>query len=71
MSTITIELLNDKAIHLLQDLELLNIIRISNNDIDVPDWHKDIVRERIKNAKPEDLVDWESLEKKLDEKYGV
>ena len=72
MKTITIELLNDNAIHLLQDLELLNIIRIptentNNDDLIIPEWHKEIVRERRKNTKPEDYIDWNTMMKKLEQ----
>lgn len=41
------------------------------NDLIVPEWHKEIVRERRKNTKREDYINWDTLEKKLDEKYGV
>lgn len=34
-------------------------------DIIVPEWHKEIVRERIKNAKPEDYIPWEEARKQL------
>lgn len=76
MQTITIELLNNKALNLLKDLEQLNIIRIPatekiEQDLVIPEWHKDIVRERRKNAKHEDYIDWNTLEKKLDKKYVV
>ena len=36
----------------------------------VPEWHKDIVRERIRTAKEEDYIPWEEVKRKLDEKYG-
>lgn len=35
------------------------------DDIVVPEWHKEIVRERIKNAKPEDYIPWEEARKQL------
>lgn len=40
-----------------------------NNEFDIPEWHKEIVRDRIKNSKPEDYIPWEVVEKKLDAKY--
>lgn len=39
-------------------------------DFVVPEWHKEIVRERIKNTKEEDYIPWEEVKKKLDIKYG-
>jgi hypothetical protein len=31
----------------------------------IPEEHKEIVRERIKNSRPEDLIPWEEARKKL------
>jgi len=31
----------------------------------VPEWQKKIVRERIKNTKPEDYLSWEEVEQQL------
>ncbi len=39
MRTITIDIINEKAIHLLQDLELLKLIRI-RKDKEGVDWGK-------------------------------
>ena len=32
----------------------------------VPEWHKDIVLNRIKNAKAEDYVDWDTMMEMLE-----
>ncbi|MCB9032784.1 MAG: hypothetical protein H6553_03015 [Chitinophagales bacterium] len=63
MKTITIELLNDNAIHLLQDLELLNIIKLPRKDVDIPDWHKPIIDERLEylEQNPDDVTDFDDL----------
>jgi hypothetical protein len=63
MKSLTIELLNDNAIHLLQDLELLNIIRLPNKNIEIPDWHKSIIDERIADyeANSNDVKDFDEL----------
>jgi hypothetical protein len=37
----------------------------STVDFIIPEWQKELVRERIKNSKPEDYVSWETLEKNL------
>lgn len=34
-------------------------------DMDIPEEHKLIVRERIKNSRPEDLISWEEARKQL------
>ncbi len=31
----------------------------------VPEWQKEIVRERIKNTKPEDYLSWEGVRQQL------
>jgi hypothetical protein len=63
MKTLTIELVNDNAIHLLQDLELLNIIRLPNKNIEIPDWHKAILEERIADyeVNSNDVKDFDEL----------
>lgn len=39
-------------------------------DFVVPEWHKEIVRKRIRNTKEEDYIPWEEVKKELDIKYG-
>ena len=34
-------------------------------DLDIPEEHKAIVRERIKNSKPEELIPWQEARKQL------
>jgi hypothetical protein len=43
----------------------LEISQEKTVDFIVPEWQKELVRERIKNSKPEDYVSWETLEKQL------
>jgi len=42
-----------------------NITVNQTEDFDVPEWHKEIVLKRIKNAKEEDFIPWEEARKKL------
>jgi hypothetical protein len=35
------------------------------DDIEIPEEHKAIVRERIKNSKPEDMMPWKEARKQL------
>ena len=71
-----------KQIEKINDADLLKTVKsvidygLKNNvvvekDLIVPEWHKDIVSERKKNAKPENYTDWNILENQLDKKYGV
>ena len=41
---------------------------MKNDNIEIPEAHKNIVRKRIKNTKPEDYLTWEELEAKLNKK---
>ena len=38
-------------------------------DFEVPKWQQELVLERMKNAKPEDYLDWEDVKKELDKKW--
>ena len=38
-------------------------------DFEVPEWHKKIVLDRIKNSKPEDYIAWKDFKKELKRKY--
>ena len=54
----------------LQDISLiekLKKLRAKNDtaDFTVPEWQKNIVRDRIKNTKPEDSLSWEDVEKQV------
>lgn len=36
------------------------------DDFEVPQWHKEIVRERIKNSKEKELLDWNTIKDDFD-----
>lgn len=40
-------------------------------DFTVPEWQKEIVRQRIKNAKPENFKSYSEVQKNLKKKYGL
>ncbi|MBK7137966.1 MAG: hypothetical protein IPH74_02605 [Bacteroidetes bacterium] len=67
-----IELINDvdllKTVKSIIDYGLKNSATIEQ-DLVVPEWHKEIVLERRKNAKREDYIDWNTMMQKL-EKIG-
>ena len=39
-------------------------------DFEIPEWQKEMVLERMKNAKPEDYLDAKKSLSKLKKKYG-
>jgi hypothetical protein len=39
-----------------------------SRELDIPEEHKTIVRSRIKNSKPEEMISWEDARKKLKSK---
>jgi len=39
---------------------------IEDTATEVPDWQKDLVRDRIKNSKEEDLLDWDQVKDDFD-----
>ena len=54
----------------LQDItviEELKEIRLKNDTADpiIPEWQRQLVRDRIKNTKPEDYKSWEEIEQQL------
>jgi len=52
----------DKLEALKAFLKALKIkVEFSNTEFDIPDEHKKIVLERIKNSKSENLLDWDSV----------
>lgn len=45
---------------------------ISEDEIILQDWHKEIIDERLKSVQdhPEKLIDWETLERNIKLKHG-
>ncbi len=71
-----------KKIESIEDADLLNTVKSMidyglkqnssiKNSIEIPEWHKELVQERRKNAKPENYLEWDALETLLDKKYGI
>ena len=61
----------DKANLLLEFLKSLNYVSSveqvdDEQDFEVPELHKKLVRERIKNSKASDLLDWETVKDSFD-----
>ena len=59
----------------IEDIELIRTIKLllsyglkkqkELSVYEIPEEHKKLVRERIKNAKPEDTLDWEEVKDKF------
>ena len=54
----------------LQDISLIEKLKkirkkSDTSDFTVPEWQKNIVRERIKNTKEQDYLSWEEVEKQF------
>jgi len=63
MKQVTIKLPNEQMAFFKQLMEKLGFE--IEQEVTIPDTHKTIVRERIKNSKPEALLPWKSARKKL------
>lgn len=48
-------------------MELVNQLglEVTNDNLEIPEWHKEIVLDRIKNAKDEDFFSLDDLDNKI------
>ena len=51
-----------------QQKKIVSLIQ-EQGEGEVPEWHKKIVLDRIKNSKPEDYIEWKDFKKELKRKY--
>ena len=68
--TIDINTANIQAQKLLAFLESLDFVKIEKSEMEVPEFHKNIVRERLRTAKPSDYIAWEDVKKEFDAFLG-
>lgn len=53
----------------LQDVSLIEKLKsIQDDNIEIPESHKNLVRDRIKNTNSEDYLVWEEVEAKLNKR---
>lgn len=64
MKEIILKIPDQKVDFVLELIEQLGL-EISSEEMEIPEEHKAIVRERIKTAKPEDMVPWEEARKQF------
>jgi len=75
MQIISIELLNDNALSLLKELEVLNILRLVKTEEaaeEIADAHKAIIDGRLADyrANPDSALDWEETKNELSRKWS-
>ena len=48
------------------------IEREEKDTFEIPEWHKEIVLQRLKeyHSNPEDVLDWVEVQKEIETKYG-
>jgi hypothetical protein len=63
MKQVTISLPNEQLDFFIQLVHKLGFA--VEQEITIPEEHKLVVRERIRNSKPEDLISWKAARKKL------
>jgi hypothetical protein len=64
MKEITLKI-PDKKLGFFMELVKQLGFEVTKDDFVIPEEHKAIVRERIKNAKPEDYIPWDEARKQL------
>jgi hypothetical protein len=64
MREITLKIPEDKYDFFMEVFNQLGL-ETSDNDFAIPEWQKEIVLERIKNAKEEDFFSLDDLDKKI------
>jgi hypothetical protein len=63
---VTLDIDDSKAAFLLELLSSLDYVTIdTDTQFEVPEWHKEIVRQRIKDATPNDYITWDEMKKKI------
>jgi len=75
MKQITISIPDNKEeffIDLMKSLSFVKKIESVEN-IDIPEWHKAILDQRMENYKnnPESYREWEDVKKEINQKYGL
>jgi hypothetical protein len=64
MKEITLKIPDTKFSFFMELVKQLGI-EVDNKNIEIPEEHKNLVRERIKTAKQEDYVSWEDVREQL------
>lgn len=64
---ITINIEHNHADFLLELLKSLEYVTIETEEEDIPEWHKEMLKERIRafEENPHDVIEWAEVKKKL------
>ncbi|MBO6586458.1 MAG: hypothetical protein JJ953_10165 [Gracilimonas sp.] len=65
MKEITVKIPDQKVDFFMELIAQLGLDAEQHEDFAIPEEHKAIVRERIKNSSPEELIPWEEARKQL------
>ena len=65
MKQYTIAIPDDKDAFFQEFMKMAGIYVIEGNDTDVPQWHIDLVRDRIKNTTEENMLNWDEVKNKI------
>ncbi len=63
MKKVTLHIPDHKYLFFMELLQNLGFDK--SEDIEVPEWQKEVVRNRIKNTNPEEYLSWEEVENQL------
>jgi hypothetical protein len=65
MKQYTIAIPDDKEAFFQEFMRMVGIYVIEAGDTDVPQWHIDLVRERVATASNENMLNWDEVKNKL------
>jgi hypothetical protein len=65
MKQLTVNIPDKEYDFFIQLLKKFDFVKVKEAEFEIPESHKQLVRERIKTAKPEDYIDWDIAEKKI------
>ena len=71
MKQLTVQIPENKFSFIIELLDNLGIKDIHENDLYIPDWHKEIVLERLNKHEPSKAIDLNMFEKRMQEKHGL
>jgi hypothetical protein len=73
MAQFTVEIPENQIKFFTELMKNLNISlkELEVDDLSVPEWHKNIVRERTNDYIKNDYQEWNIVQEKLDKKYGI
>lgn len=69
MKEIILRIPDQKVDFVLELIEQLGLERA--DDLEIPEEHKEIIRDRIRTSNPEDLIPWEEARKQFKFKSNV